>query len=71
MSRIESRLEPGSDTFRANSAYMQSLVEDLEEQAARIRKGGGEAYQERHRARGKLLPRERIDALVDPGSPFL
>ena len=71
MSRIESRLEPGSEAFRANSAYMQSLVNDLDEQAARIRQGGGEAYQERHRARGKLLPRERIDALVDPGSPFL
>jgi 3-methylcrotonyl-CoA carboxylase beta subunit len=71
MSRIESRLEPGSETFRANCAYMQSLVADLDKQAARIRQGGGEAYQERHRARGKLLPRERIDALVDPGSPFL
>ena len=71
MSRLESRLDPGSEAFRANCTYMQSLVADLEKQAARIRKGGGEAYQERHRARGKLLPRERIDALVDPGSPFL
>ena len=50
---------------------MQGLVEDLEETVAAVRKGGGEKYQERHLSRGKLLPRDRIDALVDPGSPFL
>ncbi|MEE4218911.1 MAG: carboxyl transferase domain-containing protein [Xanthomonadales bacterium] len=71
MSTIESRLETGSEEFRANAAYMQSLVDDLELQVARSRKGGGQVYQERHHARGKLLVHERIDALVDPGSPFL
>jgi 3-methylcrotonyl-CoA carboxylase beta subunit len=50
---------------------MRGLVEDLEEKVAGIRKGGGEKYQQRHLSRGKLLPRDRIEALIDPGSPFL
>ncbi len=50
---------------------MQALVDDLEAKVAEVRLGGGESYQQRHQSRGKLLPRERIDALVDPGSPFL
>ena len=71
MSRIESRLDTGSEDFRANAAHMRGLVDDLEAKVAAARKGGGEKYQERHTARGKLLVRDRIDALVDPGSPFL
>ena len=71
MSRIESRLDTGSEDFRANAAHMRGLVDDLEAKVAAVRKGGGEKYQERHTARGKLLVRDRIDALVDPGSPFL
>ena len=71
MSRIESKLDTGSEDFRANAAHMRGLVDDLEAKVAAVRKGGGEKYQERHTARGKLLVRDRIDALVDPGSPFL
>ena len=71
MSRIESKLDTGSEDFRANAAHMRGLVDDLEAKVAAVRKGGGEKYQERHTARGKLLARDRIDALVDPGSPFL
>ena len=71
MNRIESRISPRSDEFQANAAHMQGLVEDLEARVAEIRQGGGGKYQERHTSRGKLLVRERIDALVDPGSPFL
>jgi 3-methylcrotonyl-CoA carboxylase beta subunit len=71
MSRIESRLDTGSEEFRANAAHMRGLVDDLERQVVQIAQGGGETAQERHRARGKLLVRERIDALLDPGSPFL
>ncbi|MGD8346594.1 MAG: carboxyl transferase domain-containing protein [Lysobacterales bacterium] len=71
MSRIESCLDTGSKEFQANAGHMRSLVEDLEQQVAQVKKGGGERYQQRHRERGKLLVRERIDALVDPGSPFL
>jgi 3-methylcrotonyl-CoA carboxylase beta subunit len=50
---------------------MRALVEDLREKVAAIREGGGEAARRRHLARGKLLPRERVRALLDPGSPFL
>ena len=71
MSRIESRLDTGSEEFQANAAHMHGLVDDLEAKVAEARQGGGEKYQERHVARGKLLARDRIDALVDPGSPFL
>ena len=71
MSTIESRLETGSDEFRDNAARMRKRVARLEKTFAEICKGGGEAYQQRHHERGKLLARERIDALVDPGSPFL
>ncbi len=71
MSRIESRINSRSEEFLANTAHMQGLVDDLRAQIARIRLGGGEAYQQRHQSRGKLLVRDRIDALLDPGSPFL
>ena len=71
MSTIETKVNNRSEEFLANAARMQGLVEELEETVAVVRKGGGEKYQERHLSRGKLLPRDRIDALVDPGSPFL
>lgn len=71
MSTIESRVNNRSEEFLANTRHMQSLVADLEQKVVEIRKGGGEKYQQRHESRGKLLVRDRIDALVDPGSPFL
>ncbi len=57
--------------FRANAAAMAELVADLRAQVARAALGGGAQARERHQGRGKLLPRERIDALLDPGTPFL
>ena len=71
MSTIETKVNNRSEEFLANAAHMQGLVEDLEEKAAAVHKGGGEKYQKRHESRGKLLPRARIDALLDPGSAFL
>ncbi|NKB98233.1 MAG: methylcrotonoyl-CoA carboxylase [Pseudomonadales bacterium] len=71
MTVITSELNPRSQEFSENTEHMQQLVADLQAQFERIREGGGERYQERHIARGKLLPRDRIDALIDPGSPFL
>jgi 3-methylcrotonyl-CoA carboxylase beta subunit len=71
MTRIESRINPRSEEFQANAAHMQGLVDDLQARVAEARQGGGGKYQERHTSRGKLLVRERIDALLDPGSPFL
>jgi 3-methylcrotonyl-CoA carboxylase beta subunit len=71
MPRIQSRLDPGAPAFKANVAHHRALAEDLRKQVARISEGGGAAAQEKHVARGKLLPRERVRALLDPGSPFL
>jgi len=71
MSTIETRVNTRSEEFLANASNMRALVEDLEAQVSRIGKGGGEKYQQRHESRGKLLVRDRIDALIDPGSAFL
>ncbi|MBN48191.1 MAG: methylcrotonoyl-CoA carboxylase [Spongiibacteraceae bacterium] len=68
---IQSSINTRSDDFEANRQHMQSLVDDLREKVAQISIGGGEKYQQRHTERGKLLPRERINALLDEGSPFL
>jgi len=71
MSVIESLIDPRSDEFRANSDAMAALVADLRATVDRVRQGGGEASRQRHLARGKLLPRDRVRALIDPSSPFL
>ena len=63
--------DPRSAAFRANAAAMAELVADLRAQVARAALGGGAQARERHQGRGKLLPRDRIDALLDPGTPFL
>ena len=71
MAVIQSSLNPHAGAFRENREQALSLVQELEAEVERIRQGGGPDYQARHRARGKLLVRERIDQLLDPGSPFL
>lgn len=71
MPAIVSKHHSRSHDFVANQSAMQDLVTDLHLQVEEILLGGGAANQERHRSRGKLLPRERIDALLDPGTPFL
>ncbi|MBB6368306.1 3-methylcrotonyl-CoA carboxylase beta subunit [Xanthomonas sacchari] len=71
MSAIQTQLQPGSDTFAANAAALRAVVDDLHATQARIALGGSEAARAKHQARGKLLVRERIDALLDPGSAFL
>jgi 3-methylcrotonyl-CoA carboxylase beta subunit len=71
MSAIESKINSRSESFQSNAAHMQALVDDLAARVEEVRLGGGEKYQQRHKERGKLLVRERIDALIDPGSPFL
>jgi acetyl-CoA carboxylase carboxyltransferase component len=67
---LQSRVEQ-TDDFARRKAQMQALVEELRERSARVAAGGGERAIERHRRRGKLLARERIDRLVDPGTAFL
>ena len=68
---LETALDPDSVEFKRNAAVMAALVQDLRTQCARLAQGGGEAARAKHLARGKLLPRERVDQLLDPGSPFL
>ena len=71
MSILKTQINSRSQAFSDNAEHMQSLVDDLETLVEKIKQGGGERYQARHQARGKLLPRDRIDLLLDPGSPFL
>lgn len=68
---IESKINPRSAEFVANAAVMQAAVDDLHAHCMRVSLGGGEAARQKHVARGKLLPRERVNQLLDPGSPFL
>ncbi len=71
MTVLTSRVNTRSDTFRRRLAHNRALVEELREKVARAAVGGGERARQRHLARGKLLPRQRVELLLDPGSPFL
>ncbi|RWM18094.1 MAG: methylcrotonoyl-CoA carboxylase [Mesorhizobium sp.] len=71
MATLQTQISPSSDTFRANAERMRELVADISEKAAGIERGGSDEARERHVARGKLLPRERLAQLLDTGSPFL
>ncbi len=70
MPAIRSKLKTDSDEFRSAADAMRERVAQLERRVAEVREGGGEAARERHRSRGKLLPRERVEGLLDPGSAF-
>jgi acetyl-CoA carboxylase carboxyltransferase component len=67
---LQSQVEHSGDFVR-RTAQMQGLVDELRERSARVAAGGGDRAVERHRSRGKLLARDRIDLLVDPGTAFL
>jgi len=71
MSVLQSQLNPRSADFLANAAAMRVLVDDLRLHLEKVALGGGETSRARHTARGKLLPRERVNMLLDPGTPFL
>jgi 3-methylcrotonyl-CoA carboxylase beta subunit len=71
MNVLKTAVAPQGEKFAANKAAMQSLIEDLRGKAALIAEGGGAKARERHVMRGKLLPRDRVVALIDPGTPFL
>ncbi|WP_028924563.1 carboxyl transferase domain-containing protein [Pseudonocardia acaciae] len=68
---LTSAVDPAGAEFERNAASHRKLVGELRDRLATARLGGPERARERHTARGKLLPRERVDALVDPSSPFL
>ncbi len=68
---LDTHLNVRSADFAANAAAMQTLVDDLNAKFSQVVQGGGEAARAKHTARGKLLPRERVQRLLDPGTPFL
>ncbi|RUO41247.1 methylcrotonoyl-CoA carboxylase [Pseudidiomarina aestuarii] len=71
MTVLSSAVNPKDPTYAANAEAMQKVVADLQAKVHAIKQGGGPKYQERHLARGKLLARQRIEKLIDSGSPFL
>jgi 3-methylcrotonyl-CoA carboxylase beta subunit/propionyl-CoA carboxylase len=71
MEVLDSHLDPKDPQFQANAAHNRALAEELRSRLALARSGGGQQAQQRHAEQGKLFVRERIDKLLDPGSPFL
>ena len=71
MTRLSTLVDPASDAFSINAAHNRALVEELRDKVAAAALGGPEKHRERHVARGKLLPRDRVHRLLDAGSPFL
>ncbi len=71
MTVLKSSVDTRSDLFAGNAAAMKDAVADLREKVAQIEQGGGEKARDRHLGRGKLLPRDRIDTLLDEGTAFL
>ncbi|WP_395825910.1 carboxyl transferase domain-containing protein [Collimonas sp.] len=71
MHQLESKLNPRSEEFQQNANALNLLVDDLRQKVAQIVEGGGAGAGAKHVARGKLLPRERVQMLLDPGTPFL
>jgi acetyl-CoA carboxylase carboxyltransferase component len=71
MYEIESKVNPGSDEFKQNKAHMEGLVAEFKERLELIKKGGPPRALEKHKERGKLTARERLDLLFDKNSPFL
>ena len=71
MSRIESRMDTHSESFAANREHYDGLLKTLRERIGHSILGGHERLRTRHHQRGKILVRDRVDLLVDPGTPFL
>ncbi len=71
MTELHTQLDTSSDSFKANAEAMAKLVAELREKTAQAALGGNERAREKHLKRGKLLSRDRVQRLLDPGSPFL
>src|SRR5512145_270812 len=71
MEILSSAIDTSSPEFKQNTEHQKNLAHDLKERLARVREGGGEKYRKRQEAQGKLFVRERIERLLDAGSPFL
>ncbi len=71
MPKLNSVIDASADAFARNAAHNRALAEELRKKVAEAALGGPEGSRERHASRGKLLPRQRVERLLDPGSPFL
>jgi acetyl-CoA carboxylase carboxyltransferase component len=71
METLQTNINPNSEDFKINSEHHKQLAKQLKDRLARVREGGGEKYRKRQEEQGKLFVRERIERLLDPGSPFL
>src|SRR5262245_32722897 len=71
MEQLESHLDTTRDEFKANAAHHRALAAALREHLETVQEGGGKAQVTRHKARGKLFVRERVERLLDPGTAFL
>ena len=71
MAIIQSQINTDSKEFAANDAHMRELVAELQQHLDQVELGGGDKARDKHTKRGKMLPRERVKNLIDPGSPFL
>jgi 3-methylcrotonyl-CoA carboxylase beta subunit len=71
MQPLFSHIDPNSGDFKSNTEFNRSLAQELKAKLERIRQGGGEEAIKKHKARNKFTPRERIEKILDPGSPFL
>src|SRR5216684_7879434 len=70
MERLKSHLDVSSSEFKANAAHHRALADELKQKLAQASRGGGEDQVKRHRARGKLFVRDRVEKLLDPGTAF-
>src|SRR5512133_2820140 len=71
MEALPTNIDPGDAAFKTNAEHNRRLAEELHRRLERVRQGGGEKYRQRQEAQGKLFVRDRIERLLDPGSPFL
>ena len=71
MEILQSNINSNSEDFKNNTAHHRALADELKQRLAKVREGGGEKYRARQESQGKLFVRERIERLLDPGSPFL
>jgi len=71
MELLESHLDTNSNEFKSNAAHHRALAEDLKRRLEQLREGGGAAQVKRHKSRGKLFVRDRVEHLLDPGTAFL
>ena len=71
MPSLQTLVDPNSESYRTNAAHNRALAEELRARVSKSARGGSDASRDRHTARGKLLPRDRVDRVLDPGAPFL